>query len=145
MDRRRRLVPGRTLGVVQVHDRPLFPSLYQEFFFNEKANTFVADVSRIAYPNTTVASLASSGVVNPIYDFYQFDEQVGLSAGEKCASVLRKTTTAFELQLHSGNGTAVNMCVDTHIRMIKVPVLNRFFPFCSPIADQGTDGGTGPL
>ncbi|KAF1335987.1 Serine protease family s28, partial [Globisporangium splendens] len=62
---------------------------------------------RIAYPDTTVASLSSSGVVDPVYEFYQFDEQVALSAGEKCANVLRKTTASFEDQISNGNATKV--------------------------------------
>lgn len=62
---------------------------------------------RIAYPDTTVASLSSSGVVEPVYMFHEFDEQVALSAGEKCADVLRKTTAAFEEQIKNGNATHV--------------------------------------
>lgn len=62
---------------------------------------------RIAYPNTTVASLSSSGVVQPVYKFHEFDEQVALSAGEKCANVLRETTASFEEQIKNGNATKV--------------------------------------
>jgi hypothetical protein len=35
---------------------------------------------RITYPNTTIASLSSSGVVNPVYNFWAFDEQVEYSS-----------------------------------------------------------------
>ncbi|TYZ58009.1 hypothetical protein PybrP1_003504 [[Pythium] brassicae (nom. inval.)] len=62
---------------------------------------------RVAYPDTTVAALSSSGVVEPVYNFYAFDEQVALSAGAACANVLRQTTAAFEAQIRSGNGTQV--------------------------------------
>lgn len=62
---------------------------------------------RIAYPNTTVAALSSSGVVQPVYKFHEFDEQVALSAGEKCADAMRATTKAFEQEIQRGNGTAV--------------------------------------
>lgn len=62
---------------------------------------------RIAYPDTTVASLSSSGVVEPVYNFYAFDEQVALAAGSECADVLRQTTSAFEAQIEGGNGTQV--------------------------------------
>jgi hypothetical protein len=34
--------------------------------------------------------------VNAILDFYEFDEQVALSAGQACADTLRATTAAFE-------------------------------------------------
>lgn len=62
---------------------------------------------RVAYPNTTVAALASSGVVLPVYAFHEFDEQVAISAGQECADVLRKTTRALEHELAHGNGTRV--------------------------------------
>ncbi|OWZ08800.1 Serine protease [Phytophthora megakarya] len=63
---------------------------------------------RVAYPNTTVASLSSSGVVQPpVYKFHQFDEQVALAAGPSCSEVLRLTTAAFEKELSSGNATTV--------------------------------------
>ncbi|RLN92056.1 hypothetical protein BBJ28_00017064 [Nothophytophthora sp. Chile5] len=62
---------------------------------------------RVAYSNVTVAALSSSGVVQPVYKFHEFDEQVALAAGPPCAGVLRKTTAAFEQQIASGNGTNV--------------------------------------
>jgi hypothetical protein len=62
---------------------------------------------RVAYPNTTVAALSSSGVVLPIYDFHGFDEQVAESAGPKCADALRQTTRAFEDEIQRGNATRV--------------------------------------
>jgi hypothetical protein len=51
---------------------------------------------RIAYPNKTVGSLSSSGVVNALFSFPQFDEQVATSAGDECAAAVRATTTALE-------------------------------------------------
>ncbi|KAG6966497.1 hypothetical protein JG687_00004816 [Phytophthora cactorum] len=62
---------------------------------------------RVAYPDTTVASLSSSGVVQPVYKFHQFDEQVALATGPSCADVLRLTTEAFEKELTSTNATTV--------------------------------------
>ncbi|EEY54987.1 serine protease family S28, putative [Phytophthora infestans T30-4] len=62
---------------------------------------------RIAYPDATVASLSSSGVVQPVYKFHQFDEQVALAAGPSCADVLRLTTEVFEKEVASANATAV--------------------------------------
>lgn len=62
---------------------------------------------RVAYPDTTVASLASSGVVQPVYKFHQFDEQVAEAAGDTCADALRQTTAAFESQIRGGNETKV--------------------------------------
>jgi hypothetical protein len=34
---------------------------------------------RVAYPNVTVGTVSSSGVVNPILDFYEFDQQITTS------------------------------------------------------------------
>ncbi|KAG7389148.1 hypothetical protein PHYBOEH_007563 [Phytophthora boehmeriae] len=62
---------------------------------------------RVAYPDTTVASLSSSGVVQPVYKFHEFDEQVALAAGPPCAGILRMTTAAFEKEIAGGNATKV--------------------------------------
>ncbi|OQR97863.1 serine protease family S28 [Achlya hypogyna] len=62
---------------------------------------------RIAYPNTTVASLSSSGVVNPVYNFHAFDEQVALSAGKDCSDALRRITKAFEAEIAAGRSDEV--------------------------------------
>eukprot|EP01116_Phalansterium_solitarium_P011372 TRINITY_DN2702_c0_g1_i1.p1 TRINITY_DN2702_c0_g1~~TRINITY_DN2702_c0_g1_i1.p1 ORF type:complete len:504 (-),score=120.63 TRINITY_DN2702_c0_g1_i1:167-1585(-) len=51
---------------------------------------------RVKYPHITVGSLASSGVVNAILDFPQFDEQVSLSVGPNCTQVLQLTTAQLE-------------------------------------------------
>lgn len=62
---------------------------------------------RIRYPDKTVGSLSSSGVVNAILEFPQFDEQVTEAIGEECASVVRRTTAAFEMALANGKVRAV--------------------------------------
>ena len=51
---------------------------------------------RIAYPETTKGSLSSSGVVNAILNFPEFDEQIRLSAGETCSANILATREAFE-------------------------------------------------
>ncbi|KAF0686724.1 Aste57867_21472 [Aphanomyces stellatus] len=62
---------------------------------------------RIAYPNATVAAISSSGVVNPVYNFHGFDEQVAESAGPECAAALRLVTTAYEAEIAAGRGDQV--------------------------------------
>ena len=57
---------------------------------------------RIAYPDSSVGSLSSSGVVNPIVDFVQFDEKVSQAAGNQCADRIRRTTQAYENMINSG-------------------------------------------
>ena len=63
---------------------------------------------RIAYPNHTVASLSSSGVVNALFEFPEFDQQVATSAGEQCANAIRASTTALETAMNS-NSTATKV------------------------------------
>ncbi|KAF0716688.1 hypothetical protein AaE_011031 [Aphanomyces astaci] len=62
---------------------------------------------RIAYPNATVAAISSSGVVNPIYNFHGFDEQVAESVGAECADALRSITSAYEGEIAAGRGHQV--------------------------------------
>lgn len=94
-----------------------FKESYQRELGAEDANQWIAIGGsypgalsawfRVAYPDTTVASLSSSGVVQPVYKFHQFDEQVALAAGPSCADVLRLTTAEFEKEIASGNATKV--------------------------------------
>lgn len=51
---------------------------------------------RIAYPDKTVGSLSSSGVVNSIFDFVMFDVHVERAIGTECADAHRAITAAFE-------------------------------------------------
>ncbi len=51
---------------------------------------------RNQYPDATVGSLSSSGVVNPIVDYYQFDEAVSTAIGNECGARLKKISRAFE-------------------------------------------------
>jgi hypothetical protein len=57
---------------------------------------------RVRYPNVTVGSVSSSGVVNPILDFKLFDHQVAKSLREvdpKCLSLLRFANAEIEAEL----------------------------------------------
>ncbi|CAH0473836.1 unnamed protein product [Peronospora belbahrii] len=61
---------------------------------------------RVAYPDITAAALlSSSGVVQPIYHFHRFDEQMAMAVVPSCAEILRLTTTAFEKEIASRNAT----------------------------------------
>jgi len=51
---------------------------------------------RHSYPELTVGSLSSSGVVNCIVDFPQFDMQVTAAIGNKCADQIKRIEAAFE-------------------------------------------------
>ncbi|XP_024989439.1 probable serine protease EDA2 [Cynara cardunculus var. scolymus] len=61
---------------------------------------------RLKFPHLTCGSLASSGVVLAVYNFTEFDQQVGESAGPECKTVLQEVTQLVEEQLGS-NGKAL--------------------------------------
>eukprot|EP01006_Ploeotia_vitrea_P010273 TRINITY_DN26646_c0_g1_i1.p1 TRINITY_DN26646_c0_g1~~TRINITY_DN26646_c0_g1_i1.p1 ORF type:complete len:486 (+),score=77.99 TRINITY_DN26646_c0_g1_i1:139-1458(+) len=54
---------------------------------------------RLKFPQLTIGGVASSGVVNAILKFTEFDEQVSESVGPACAAVLRKTNRETEAAL----------------------------------------------
>jgi hypothetical protein len=51
---------------------------------------------RLKYPHLVVGSLASSAVVNAIFDFQKFDYQVAKAVGKECADLLRLATRQIE-------------------------------------------------
>ncbi|RLN19459.1 putative serine protease EDA2 isoform X1 [Panicum miliaceum] len=56
---------------------------------------------RLKFPHLTCGSLASSGVVRAVYNYTDFDRQVGESAGPDCKAALQETTRLVEQQLLS--------------------------------------------
>eukprot|EP00026_Physarum_polycephalum_P008650 Phypoly_transcript_08744.p1 GENE.Phypoly_transcript_08744~~Phypoly_transcript_08744.p1 ORF type:complete len:444 (+),score=66.79 Phypoly_transcript_08744:144-1475(+) len=64
---------------------------------------------RLKYPQITVASVSSSGVVNAILDFTAFDEQVARSVGEECANAMRLVTQQVEAAILAGGDTSAQM------------------------------------
>ena len=58
---------------------------------------------RSAYPTHTLGSLSSSGVVDPLFNFWQFDQEVSIAAGPACAAALRNVTAAFEAAEQQGS------------------------------------------
>ncbi|KAM2667127.1 hypothetical protein EV2_018861 [Malus domestica] len=61
---------------------------------------------RVKFPHLTCGSLASSAVVEAIYDFTEFDRQIGESAGPQCKAALQETTRIIEQSLTT-NGKAI--------------------------------------
>eukprot|EP00243_Klebsormidium_subtile_P012519 TRINITY_DN768_c0_g1_i1.p1 TRINITY_DN768_c0_g1~~TRINITY_DN768_c0_g1_i1.p1 ORF type:complete len:480 (-),score=53.98 TRINITY_DN768_c0_g1_i1:196-1635(-) len=51
---------------------------------------------RVKYPHLVTAALSSSGVIDAILEFPEFDEQIATSAGPNCSAALRAATTALE-------------------------------------------------
>ncbi|KAL9245658.1 hypothetical protein vseg_019283 [Gypsophila vaccaria] len=95
-------------------DLAAFRQYYQESL-NQKLNRpgvenpwFVFGVSysgalsawfRLKFPHLTCGSLASSAVVLAVYNFTEFDQQIGVSAGPDCKAVLQEVTQLAEERL----------------------------------------------
>ncbi|KAL5752532.1 hypothetical protein ACOSP7_022726 [Xanthoceras sorbifolium] len=56
---------------------------------------------RLKFPHLTCGSLASSAVVQAVYNFTEFDQQIGESAGAECKTALQETTKLVEQRLQS--------------------------------------------
>ncbi|MED6174974.1 putative serine protease eda2 [Stylosanthes scabra] len=54
---------------------------------------------RLKFPHLTCGSLASSAVVLAVYNFTEFDQQVGESAGPECKAALQETTKLVDKKL----------------------------------------------
>ncbi|KAA8531953.1 hypothetical protein F0562_006905 [Nyssa sinensis] len=61
---------------------------------------------RLKFPHLTCGSLASSAVVRAIYNFTEFDQQIGESAGPECKAVLQEVNQLVEQKLAT-NGKAL--------------------------------------
>ncbi|KAL6905188.1 hypothetical protein ACP4OV_002789 [Aristida adscensionis] len=60
---------------------------------------------RLKFPHLTCGSLASSGVVLAVYNYTDFDKQVGESAGPECKAALQETTKLVEERLLSDSSS----------------------------------------
>ncbi|KAK7376057.1 hypothetical protein VNO78_34907 [Psophocarpus tetragonolobus] len=54
---------------------------------------------RLKFPHLTCGSLASSAVVLAVYNFTEFDQQIGESAGPECKQALQETNQLIEHRL----------------------------------------------
>ncbi|RYR10761.1 hypothetical protein Ahy_B05g079241 isoform C [Arachis hypogaea] len=66
---------------------------------------------RLKFPHLTCGSLASSAVVLAVYNFTEFDQQVGESAGPECKAALQETTKLIDQKLVT-NGKALKASFD---------------------------------
>jgi hypothetical protein len=61
-------------------------------------------MGQVLYPEYSAGSLSSSGVVNAILSFPEFDQQVSAAVGSKCADQIRRIQAAFERANESPRG-----------------------------------------
>lgn len=61
---------------------------------------------RTSHPELVEAAWSSSGVVNAILKFPEFDEAVAEAIGQYCASAVREHINAFVDAIESGNGAS---------------------------------------
>ncbi|KAG4401717.1 hypothetical protein GLYMA_02G050501v4 [Glycine max] len=54
---------------------------------------------RLKFPHLTCGSLASSAVVLAVYNYTEFDQQIGESAGPECKEALQEITQLIEHKL----------------------------------------------
>lgn len=97
-------------------DLAVFRNYYQELL-NVKLNRskgenpwFIFGVSyagalsawfRLKFPHLVCGSLASSAVVQAVYNFTEFDQQIGVSAGPECKAILQEITQLVDQRLAS--------------------------------------------
>jgi len=65
---------------------------------------------RMAYPDSTDGAISSSGVVNAIYEFIEFDEVIAEAINtpdSKCAGRIRDVQQIIDAQFSQGNGDAM--------------------------------------
>ena len=74
------------------------------FVFGGSYPGALASWYRTAYPDASVGSLSSSGVVNCIVDFDGFDKAVTAAIGNECSDQIRRIETAFERLVKTEKG-----------------------------------------
>ncbi|KAL6552226.1 putative serine protease eda2 [Orobanche gracilis] len=71
---------------------------------------------RLKFPHLTCGSLASSAVVLSVYNFTEFDKQIGESAGPECKSVLQEITGLVEKRLGSNEKAVKTLFSATELK-----------------------------
>uniref|UniRef100_M4DML6 Serine carboxypeptidase S28 family protein n=1 Tax=Brassica campestris TaxID=3711 RepID=M4DML6_BRACM len=73
------------------------------FFFGASYSGALSAWFRLKFPHLTCGSLASSAVVRAVYEYFEYDQQIGESVGPECKPVLQEINKLVELGLKVNN------------------------------------------
>ncbi|CAL1361198.1 unnamed protein product [Linum trigynum] len=72
---------------------------------------------RLKFPHLTCGSLASSAVVLAVYNFTEFDQQIGVSAGPECKAALQEVTSLVDQGLASNTKAVKSLFGATELKV----------------------------
>ncbi|CAN1226030.1 Probable serine protease EDA2 [Linum perenne] len=87
------------------------------FFFGVSYPGALSAWFRLKFPHLTCGSLASSAVVLAVYNYTEFDQQIGLSAGPECKAALQDVTNLVDQGLASNTETVKSLFGATELKI----------------------------
>ncbi|GMP27229.1 hypothetical protein CsSME_00003312 [Camellia sinensis var. sinensis] len=122
------------------------------FFFGVSYPGALSAWFRLKFPHLTCGSLASSAVVLAVYNYTEFDQQIGVSAGPECKAALQEVNQLVEQRLVT-NGkelktmfSAAELKIDADFLYFLADAAVIAFQYgnpdtlCSPLVEAKTNG-----